>query len=183
MQNLDSPAWRQRLRDDAHRMLSADPGCYNADGIKYDFTALLPQKPGCCSVCGVGYLRERFRLVYEAMTAVKPEALILCQSVNPYFTPWQSMIRLNDFTALPCHGLEEMRIRSRIAQASGYGLPVDPDHVSFGAFSYRGGYDFFREMESLGIVSLYLNREDLADPEFREILRALVRRNLLRHRS
>lgn len=183
MQNLDSPAWRRRLREDAHRMLSADPGCYNADGIKYDFTALLPRKPGCCSVCGVGYLRERFRVVYEAMTAVKPEALILCQSVNPYFTPWQSMIRLNDFTALPCHGLEEMRIRSRIAQASGYGLPVDPDHVSFGAFSYRGGYDFFREMESLGIVSLYLNREDLADPEFREILRALVRRNILRHRS
>ena len=181
MQNPDSPAWRNRLREDAHRLLSDDPGCFNADGIKYDFTALVPKVPGQCSVCGVGFIRERFRLVYEAMTAVKPDAQILCQSLNPYFTPWQTMIRLNDFTALPEHGLEEMRIRARIAKAVGYGLPIDPDHVSYGLFSYRGGYDFFREMESLGSVSLYVNEEDLEDAELLDILIPLVRRNL--HRS
>ena len=160
---------------------SDDPGCYNADGIKFDFTALFPTKPEC-SHYGVGYILERYRMVAEAMRAVKPDAMILNQSTNPYFMKYQSAIRLNDFTALPCHGLEEMLIRSKIAHAVGMGLPVDSDHITCGGMSYEGGIDFFREMESVGEISLYVNENDLASPEILEAVREISRRRVLRNK-
>lgn len=181
LHNIDSKEWQMRLREDAHRMLSDDPGCYNADGIKFDFTALFPTKPEC-SHYGVGYILERYRMVAEAMRAVKPDAMILNQSTNPYFMKYQSAIRLNDFTALPCHGLEEMLIRSKIAHAVGMGLPVDSDHITCGGMSYEGGIDFFREMESVGEISLYVNENDLASPEILEAVREISRRRVLRNK-
>lgn len=181
LHNIDSEKWQQRLREDAHRMLSSDEGCYNADGIKFDFTALYPTTPEC-SHYGVGYILERYRMVAEAMREVKPDAMLLNQSTNPYFMKYQSAIRLNDFTALPCHGLEEMQIRSKVAHAVGMGLPVDSDHISCGTISYEGGEDFFREMESVGEISLYLNEDDLKDPEFVEIVKEISRRRVLRNK-
>lgn len=180
LNELRSPEWAERLRCDAHRMLSSDEGCYNADGIKYDYTALFPEADEADEYRGVGYIRERFRMVYEAMTEVKPDAMIVCQSMNPYFNRYQTAIRLNDFTALPRQGLEEMRIRSRIARAVGGGLPIDTDHVSFSTYPYDGGYDFFREMDKLGEISLYVNERDLSDPVFCDILREQISRRLVR---
>ncbi len=179
MHNLDSEKYRERLKQYAYKMLSSDDGCYNADGIKFDFTALLPNKPDC-SHYGVGYILERFKMVYNAMKQVKPDAMILNQSANPYFTPYQSAIRLNDYTAQPMFGLEEMEIRSKIAKAVGMGLPIDPDHTACTFTDYADSHDFYKNMEKLGCVSLYINEEDLKDTELLEILKGLVQRNLLR---
>ncbi len=181
MHDLDSKEWAERLREDAHRMLSNDPGCYNADGIKFDFTALFPLKPSC-SHYGVGYILERYKMVAEAMRAVKPDAMLLNQSTNPYYMKYQSAIRLNDFTALPCHGLEEMRIRGKIARAVGMGLPIDSDHISCSPQTYEDGIDFFREMESVGDVSIYVNENDLTDPELVEAIRELSKRHTMRNK-
>ncbi len=179
LHDIDSDAWKERLKADAHRMLSPDEGCYDADGIKFDFTALYPRTPDC-SRYGVGYILERYRLVAEAMRAVKPDAMLLNQSINPYFVKYQSALRLNDFTALPCHGLEEMRIRGKIAKAVGMGLPVDSDHVACSLVEYDGGLDFFREMESVGDISIYANERDLELPGLAETLRDLSKRHCLR---
>lgn len=182
LQKIDSKEWAERLREDAHRMLSSDPGCYNADGIKFDFTALYPTKPEC-SHYGVGYILERYRMVAEAMRAVKPDAMLLNQSVNPYFIKYQSAIRLNDFTALPCHGLEEMQIRGRIARAVGMGLPIDSDHVTCSTQSYEGAIDFFEEMETVGEVSLYLKESDLQTPGLLEAVQKLTKKHALKNRK
>lgn len=182
MHNIESDAWKERLREDARRMLSDEEGCYNADGIKLDFTLWYPKAVPGDRFRGVGYIRERFRLIYEAFTAVKPDAMIVCQSTNPYFIPYQTVIRLNDFFALPEHGLEEMRIRSNVAKAIGCGLPIDTDHTSFSTLSYKGGYDFYREMDTMGTVSLYINEEDIKDPEFCDILKDQINRNLKRRK-
>ena len=181
LHNIDSKEWAERLREDAHRMQSDDPGCYNADGIKFDFTALYPSKPEC-SHYGVGYILERYRMVAEAMRAVKPDAMLLNQSTNPYFMKYQSAIRLNDFTALPRHGFEEMTIRSKIAHAVGMGLPIDSDHVYCKPQTYEGAMDFFRNMKSIGEISFYLNERDLSDPKLEEIVRELSRRYTLREK-
>lgn len=179
LHNIDSTNWLARLKEDVHRLFSDEPGCYNADGVKFDFTAMYPDKPEC-SHYGVGYILERFKIIYNAIKEVKSDAMILCQSINPYFNQYQTAIRLNDFTALPEQGLEEMKIRYKIAKAVGCGLPVDPDHICCGHTDYKGGYDFCREIDSIGCVSLYLKESDLADHELAEILKCQVDKNLLR---
>lgn len=179
LHNIDSKEWQNRLRADAHRMLSSDPGCYNADGIKFDFTALFPTKPEC-SHYGVGYILERYRMVAEAMRAEKPDVMLLNQSVNPYFIKYQSAIRLNDFTALPYHGFEEMLIRAKVARAVGMGLPIDSDHVTSGECPYDEGVEFLREMETVGEISIYVNERDLEDPEVLDAIREVARRRVQR---
>lgn len=181
--NIESPIWQARLREDARRMLSDEPGCYNADGVKFDFTsAMTPAQEGD-QFRGVGFMMERFRLLYDALTAVKPEAMIVCQCLNPYFVPYQTVIRLNDYFAHPIHGLEEMGTRARVAKAVGCGIPIDTDHISFNTFSYEGGYDYYRKMDTFGTVSVYVNREDIEEPEFCAILKEQVDRNLKRKKS
>lgn len=182
LHNIESDAWKIRLLEDARRILSDAKGCYNADGIKFDFTAAFPKAVPGDRFRGVGFIRERFRLVYEAVTAVKPDAMVVCQSLNPYFIPYQTVIRLNDYFALPEHGLDEMRIRSNVAKAIGCGLPIDTDHTSFSTLSYQGGYDFYREMDTMGTVSLYINQDDINDPEFCDILKDQIQRNLKRRK-
>lgn len=178
--NIESPVWQARLREDARRLLSDAPGCYNADGVKFDFTSAMPQATENDKFRGVGFIRERFRLVYEALTAVKPDAMIVCQCMNPYFVPYQTVIRLNDYFALPEHGMEEMGTRAKVAKAIGFGIPVDTDHISFNTFSYKGGYDYYRNMDKFGTVSVYVNRDDIEDPDFCAILKEQVDRNLKR---
>jgi len=167
--NLESPAFQARLREAARRILSSDPGCYDADGVKFDFTSTAGATKG---FRGCGYIRRRFEMLTEALLAVKPEALLDYQCTNPYFTHALTMLRLNDYFGAPQHGLREMRLRAKIAEICAPGALRDTDHVSFRRYSYRGTYDFFRHQHEFGVRSLYLTTKDLEDEELVSILRA-----------
>ena len=171
--NPESPAFRRRLKEAAHRMLSADPGCYNADGVKFDFTS---SYVGDCRGRGLrnvgcGFIRERFRVLGEALLAVKPDAVLDFQCTNPYFTHTLTMLRLNDYFGVPEHGLAEMRLRARIAAICAPGAVIDTDHISFSEFPYDGGLDFFRECRTFGVESLYLGPAEMKNGALLEILR------------
>ncbi len=153
-------------------MLSADPGCYNADGVKFDFTS---SYVGDCRGRGLrnvgcGFIRERFRVLSEAFLAVKPEAILDFQCTNPYFTHTLTMLRLNDYFGVPEHGLAEMRLRAPIARLCAPGALIDTDHISFSEFSYEGGLDFFRKCTEFGVPSLYLGPSDVRNGALLEIL-------------
>ena len=166
--NLESPAFQARLRAAARRMLSSEPGCYDADGVKFDFTATAGNTR---NFHGCGYILRRFEMLTEALLAVKPEALLDYQCTNPYFTHTLTMLRLNDYFGAPQHGLREMRLRARIAEICAPGALRDTDHVGFRRYSYRGAYDFFRHQHEFGVRSLYLMTKDLEDEELVSILR------------
>ena len=171
--NLDSPAFQARLKAAARRMLSSEPGCYDADGVKFDFTSTSPAAYGDAKDVGCGYLLRRFEMLTDALLAVKPDALLDYQCCNPYFSHTLTMLRLNDYFGVPEHGLGEMRLRARMARICAPGALIDTDHISFREFSYRGGYDFFRHAHELGVPSLYLNQEDIGDRELLDIIRKL----------
>ena len=170
--NPESPAFLARLRESARRMLSSGPGCYDADGVKFDFTSDMPNdyRGRRQRHVGCGFVLERFRVLSEALLAVKPQAVLDYQCTNPYFTHTLTMLRLNDYFGVPGHGLAEMRLRARIAGICAPGAVIDTDHVSFREFPYAGGYDFFRQCREFGVESLYLNEDDLKDPELLSIL-------------
>ena len=168
--NPESPAFRARLKEAARRMLSSEPGCYDADGVKFDFTSSAPGDCRGLKHVGCGFIRERFRVLSEALLAVKPEAILDYQCTNPYFTHTLTMLRLNDYFGATEHGLPEMRLRTKIARITAPGALIDTDHISFREYTYEGGYDFFRSCRELGVESLYLNDDDLKDPELLSIL-------------
>lgn len=169
--NLESAAFQARLRASARRLLSDEPGCYNADGVKFDFTSTSPADYGKCRDVGCGYLLRRFEMLSEALLAVKPTAILDYQCTNPYFTHTLTMLRLNDYFGIPEHGFGEMRTRSRIARICAPGALIDTDHISYGDHSYAGGEEFFRRAHELGVPSLYLCPKDLENGELVAILR------------
>ena len=171
--NLESAAFQARLKAAARRMLSPELGCYDADGVKFDFTSTAPAAYGAARDVGCGYLLKRFEMLTDALLAVKPDAILDYQCCNPYFSHTLTMLRLNDYFGVPEHGLDEMRLRARMARICAPGALVDTDHIGFGGFSYRGGYDFFRHAHELGVPSLYLKHEDIEDRELLEIIRGM----------
>ena len=169
--NLESPAFQARLKASARRLLSDEPGCYDADGVKFDFTSTSPADYGTCRDVGCGYLLKRFEMLSAALLAVKPTAILDYQCTNPYFTHTLTMLRLNDYFGVPEHGFREMRTRAQIARICAPGALIDTDHIGYSDYSYKGGEEFFRRAHELGVPSLYLCPKDLEDDELVEILR------------
>lgn len=176
--NVEAPELRDRLRQMAHQMLSSEAGCYNADGVKFDFTCCMPKDFKQLRYKGNAYLLERFRLLAEVLLEAKPDAVLDFQCCNPYFSRFQTMLRLNDYFGLPENGLAEMRFRATIARIVAPGSIIDTDHIGFSQFSYRGGLNFFRECDSFGAQSWYLGPQDLEDPELLAILKEQSRKAL-----
>lgn len=63
-----SPAYKRIIREEIRKMLSAEPGCLNADGFKIDFTQTLPSERGIFRnylTNAWGVLSQEERHVYE----------------------------------------------------------------------------------------------------------------------
>ena len=172
--NANSAAWKKRVEESMHYLLSDAPGCLNADGFKFDFTASLPVSyPPEARYRNMAFMYERFRIVTEAARAVKEDALLIYQCANPYFADVQNMLRLNDYFGLPETAVKEMMIRSRIAKIVSYDALIDTDHNSYNDFSYDFGEDYTLAMSRYGSPSLYLMEEDLKNEKLLKNLRQL----------
>ncbi len=171
--NPNSEAYKKRLAQTMHELLSADPGCLNADGFKYDFTAQLPTEYPPGSLRNMAFMYERFRLITAAAKAVKPDCLLDYQCANPYFAHLQDMLRINDYFGLPETAMEEMVIRCRIAQIVSYGALIDTDHNSYEKYPYDHGENYFSDIRAYGCPSLYLMPEDLTNPKLLQTLQQL----------
>ena len=150
-----SPAYQARIGPMLHRMLSPDDGCYNADGIKYDWTgvpvdpALQPQG----DQWGVEMFKTYTKLIYDAAKAAKPDALVITHTANPYFAECTDMVRLNDIHAGTRELADMMTHRQRIARVACPHALVDCDNSS--ATTHTEWLDYMRVQPSLGVPSLY----------------------------
>ena len=162
-----NPAYESRLRDIVGRLLSADG--LDADGFKVDFTARTPSGPTLQRHgrgWGVELLHHLLAIVYGEAKRVKPDALIITHTPNPYFRTVTDMIRLNDVnTAHPV--LSQMLHRARVAQAACPDLLIDPDNWQMpDRASWR---DYLGVQRSIGVPSLYYaTHVDLTSESFEE---------------
>ncbi len=147
-----NPKWKQRVADCCRYMFGDGPGCLNADGLKFDFTEMVPFKgiPSRCTreLHGLDYLHALFTTVYEAAKAVRADALMDFQVAHPAFAGVYDMSRLNDFFLPERQDLRVMQGRARIAEAVGFGALVDTD----GPASEK----YLRESHAFGNPSFYL---------------------------
>ena len=150
-----TPAYQARIGPMLHRMLSPDPGCYNADGIKYDWTgvpfdpALQPQG----DQWGVEMFKTYTKLIYDAAKAAKPDALVITHTANAYFAECTDMVRLNDISERTRELTNMMTHRQKIARIACPHALIDCDNSS--ATTHTEWLDYMKAQPSLGVPSLY----------------------------
>lgn len=170
-----SPAYQERIRSMIHRMISPDPGCYNADGIKYDWTCV-PVGEGFrthSGIWGIEMQKSMASQVYDALKAAKPDALMVTHTANPYFAKCTDMVRLNDIYAGNREVVDTMIHRARIARMACPDALIDCDNSS--APSHTEWLRYTKMQPLIGVPSLYFltavdgTMEPITDADWEEL--------------
>ncbi len=161
------PDYEAFLRQRIELLLGADG--LDADGFKIDFTARTPTGEDLRShgdLWGVELLHRLLAIVYGEAKRIKPDALIITHTPNPYFRTVTDMIRLNDVNT--GHAvLPQMWHRARVAQAACPDLLIDPDNWQM---PDRASWRRYLAVQSaIGVPSLYYaSHVDLTSESFEE---------------
>jgi len=150
-----SPAYQARIRSMVHRMLSPEPGCYNADGIKFDWSCI-PVGEGFRTHSGIWGIEMQKSLaaqVYDALKTAKSDALMVTHTANPYFAECTDMLRLNDIYAGNREVVDMMIHRARIANIACPHALIDCDNSS--APSHTEWLRYTKMQPLIGVPSLY----------------------------
>jgi hypothetical protein len=158
--DITLPAVRDRVRAQVRKLLGSGPGECNADGLKIDHVAAAPgmygmQFPdGSRRLYGIEAVREYLTLLYEAVKEVKPDALLIGQSPNPYLSDVQDMVRLGDiYSCDPSSVTAEMAFRRKMALIADKSWLVDTDGWPMPSLQALREYVDFQP--SIGVPSLY----------------------------
>jgi len=170
-----NPAYQQRLRSILHRMLSSDPGCYNADGIKLDWLFIPTEKGSKLhgGIWGVELFKLLVRQIFEAAKQEKPDALVISHTANPYFAECVDMLRLNDITDRSREIVSMMAHRHKIALAACPNVLIDCDNSC--APTHTEWMEYMKTQPSLGVPSCYFltavdgTMEPITDRDWEEL--------------
>jgi hypothetical protein len=137
------------------RMISDEPGCYNADGIKYDWTNMVVGEgfQTHSGIWGIEMQKSLAKQVYDALKDAKSDALMITHTANPYFAECTDMLRLNDIYAGDREVVDMMIHRARIANIACPHALIDCDNSS--APSHTEWLRYTRMQPIIGIPSLY----------------------------
>lgn len=154
------PEVRERIRQQVRVALGAGPACWNADGFKIDHVSAAPGiygmafPDGSTRLFGVEAAHAAMALIHETAKDVKPDALIVGQSPNPYFADVQDMVRLGDvYSHQAASVLSEMRFRATMARLADPSCLVDTD--GWPMPSLTAWREYTREQPAIGVPSLY----------------------------
>lgn len=152
-----NPLFERRLRASVRMMLSDDPGSYNADGFKIDFSARIPNGPGLrlhdAKIAGLELMRRYLEIIYSEAKVVKPDSLVMAHTPHPYLADVIDMIRLNDINT----GKDinrAMQHRTHIARIACPQAIIDTDNWPM---TDKAAWRSYMQVQgSLGVPSLYV---------------------------
>jgi len=149
-----NPRYERTLR----REISLALDRLGADGFKIDFTAMHPP-PGpfrtFSNLWGVELLKRLLWIIRDEAKKIKPDALIVAHTVNPYFIDVIDVVRLNDVAIIDGNEsyTESMTHRQKVTRAVCPQLLIDTDN--WPSPTVDSWLDYVREQPRLGIPSLY----------------------------
>ena len=168
-----SPAYRRRIAETMHRLLSPEPGCFNCDGFKIDFANCMPlgknlatHQPG---VYGIELLKRLLSVLHDSAKGVKPDCLINNSCAHPYFAEVTDQCRLHDYNGQLRWLWEVREFRARLFRTAFPGISVDTDDES--SSSRREMLDYLHRAPELGVPDLYSLHGRLTDEDLREVAR------------
>lgn len=158
--DITLPVVRERIREQVRRLLGSGPDGFDADGFKIDHLSAAPGIYGMAfpresgRLFGIEAARACLALLYETAKDVKPDALLIGQSPNPYLADVQDMLRLGDiYTHQPDSVVPEMTFRAAMARVADPEWLIDTDGwpmPSLAAFR-----EYVNAQTGLGVPSLY----------------------------
>jgi hypothetical protein len=149
-----NPATREALSRQMTRLVGADG--LDADGLKVDFTARTPSGHALelhRESWGIALLHELLAVVYAAVKAAKPDALVITHTPHPAFVDVTDMIRLNDMIGGHDSVVPQMRFRAEVARAACPELAIDTD--DWRVPSLAAWREYLAVKPELGVPSLY----------------------------
>ena len=152
-----NPKFVRRLKREIHTMLSDQPGCYNADGLKVDGTTAEPygyKMKTRGNLYGFELQKRYLKIIYEAAKAAKKDALLTLFVANPFFLDVCDMVRLGDMYTVKGDPAGAMKTRAKIIRIGMPGVPIDTD----GQFHFSMEPSFsqlIEEQAQLGVPTIY----------------------------
>ncbi|MGH3621084.1 MAG: hypothetical protein ACRDQ5_04745, partial [Sciscionella sp.] len=133
---------------------------YDVDGFKIDHLSAVPGiydmafPHGSERLFGIEAARAYLELLYESAKEVKPDALLIGQSPNPYLADVQDMLRLGDIYAHhPNSVVSEMTFRAAMASIADSDWLIDTD--GWPMPSLTAFREYVAVQPTLGVPSLY----------------------------
>ena len=171
-----NPAYRRRAEAYVRRMLSAEAGCYNADGLKVDGMTGTPGGPGLrthSGLAGFELARALLELLWTAAKAVKQDSAIGQFTGFPYFADLADMARTGDLYTVKGDPNSANALRARLQRIVMPDVAIDTDGAE--RFNYVLPYeDVLRVQEAIGTPCIYqaewlLQRRDFCLPQVRRL--------------
>lgn len=150
------PKFLANLDEALHRILSADEGCYDCDGLKLDFAFYIPigrHVHAHSGKYGVELLYDMMSHIYERAKVEKPCALINCSPCHPYFAHLCDQARLHDYEPKNRNCREDMSMRARFYSIAMPGTLLDTDNAGFN--TRRDTMRWMLAQPSVGVPDLY----------------------------
>jgi hypothetical protein len=133
------------------RLLSDAPGCYNLDGIKFDWPFLIPHDYAYADRCWVGKemtIYKTQKMIYDKAKQFKKDALIIGVSPHPFFQDAHDIIRTYDVST---YDIRVHLERAAYIKALCPGMPVAMDEHVF----YQNFFRYMEEGSKEGIPMIY----------------------------
>ncbi|MGE4490611.1 MAG: alpha-galactosidase, partial [Kiritimatiellales bacterium] len=133
------------------RLLSDKPGCYNLDGIKFDWPFLIPHNYAYADRRWVGKENTTYRtqkMIYDKAKQVKKDALIIGVTPHPFFQDAHDIIRTYDVST---YDIRVHMERADYIKALCPGMPVAMDEHVF----YQNFFRYMEEGSKKGIPMIY----------------------------
>jgi len=168
------PLYLGRLEENLHLLLSADEGCYNADGMKIDFGFFNPvgRKVRTHSgKYGVELFYDYLEYIYKVGKGIKPTALMNSSPCHPYFADVCDQARIHDYNPMNRNNKEELTLRAKAYTTALPEALIDTDNAGFG--SRRDSMRWLLQQHLVGVPALYAvsasERCGMTEADFRAI--------------
>ncbi|MBQ8474679.1 MAG: hypothetical protein IJ499_03340, partial [Clostridia bacterium] len=150
------PVYQKILKENVHRIISSDEGCYNAEGFKLDFAFCQPhgrKTKTYSGKYGAELLYDYIKQIRTYAKEVKPHAVINASPCHPMFASLVDHARLHDYDPACRNCKEIFEHRAKLwGMANPYAL-IDTDCGGFN--THRDMMRFILNQANIGIPDLY----------------------------
>ena len=151
-----NPGYQAILKENIHRIISSDEGCYNACGLKIDFAFWQPLGRKANSYSGkygVELFYELVKLIRTYIKEEKPDAILNASPCHPIFAELVDQARLHDYDYKQRNALEEFGIRASLYKAALPNALIDTDGCGYN--TRRDTMRYLTGCSKLGIPDMY----------------------------
>ncbi|MBQ7827087.1 MAG: hypothetical protein IJ386_02350 [Clostridia bacterium] len=150
------PVYQKILKENVHRILSSDEGCYNAFGFKLDFAFCQPHGRKVKTYSGkygAELLYDYIKQIRTYAKEAKPDAIINASPMHPMFASLVDHARLHDYGGGSRNGLEIFEHRAKLWGMANPTSLIDSDSGGFN--THRDMMRVMKNQPNIGIPDLY----------------------------